>query len=90
MYSHIIRCFVLFGFFLRKSRLETLDASGAVNQFCFAREKRMASRTDLHVRFFFGGADGCDIPAGAFNLGLWKIFGMNIGLHSNHHKPFIA
>jgi hypothetical protein len=56
-------------------------SSGCIHHFPFTGEERMAFAAQLDVKLFFGGTGGKDIAAGAYNLRIRKIFGVNFLFH---------
>lgn len=64
---------------------ESLHAPRGVNHFGFAGVKRMALGADFNFQLLSGGAGFYDVPAGAGNSRIRKIFRVNGWLHMPCH-----
>jgi hypothetical protein len=65
------------------SFLETIDSSARVDQLLLAGEERMALRTNINAKVFFGGASFNHVAAGTPDRRL-RVFRMNTFLHDYH------
>jgi hypothetical protein len=60
---------------------KAINASGSINQLLFASKKRMASRTNFHVKLLYGGASSKSVATGANNLGFRIVVGVSVFFH---------